>query len=271
MPETDTRALRIAVAGAAGRMGRRLVALIHEDATLRLASALEHESSPHVGADAGELAGVGRIGAAVAPSLIGTADVLVDFSTPAGVTHWLRACVETGTPYVTGVTGLSAEQDAQLDAAARRIAVLAAPNMSLGVNLLLRLVEQAARVLRDYDAEIIEAHHRFKKDAPSGTALALCRALQAGSDPPRDEVVHGRVGGDLSRPSRQIGVHALRAGDIIGRHDVIFSGLGETLTFSHAAHSRDTFVRGALLAARWIVGRPSGRYMMQDVLFSPPR
>jgi 4-hydroxy-tetrahydrodipicolinate reductase len=162
-------------------MGRRLIALIHEDSALQLSAALEQVDSPHLGADAGELAGVGRFGVPVASVWTGPTDVLVDFSTTAGVTHWLRACVDAQRPYLTGVTNLSAEQDAQIDTAGRSIAVLTAPNMSLGVNLLLRLVEQAARVLRDYDAEIVEAHHRFKKDAPSGTALALCRAVQAGT------------------------------------------------------------------------------------------
>ena len=266
MSEQNEHIVRAAVVGAAGRMGRRLIALAAEDDTVEVVSAVESAACPHAGADAGELAGIGRSGIKVSPELAGDPDVVIDFSLPAGTRHWLAACVRAGLPFVTGVTGFGDEHQAELAQAGRKIPLLVAPNMSRGINLLLRLVRDAAGVLRDYDVEIVETHHRFKRDAPSGTAKALGEAVQAGRDAPRDVVVHGRVGTDLDRPAGQIGIHSLRAGDVVGRHEVLFSAAGESLTLSHTAHSRDTFVRGALRAARWIVGKPAGCYSMQDVL-----
>lgn len=265
--ENDKRRVGIIVAGAAGRMGRRLIALAGEDRRFSLSAAVEHVHSEEVGKDAGELAGIGRSGIPVQDHTETEFDVLIDFSVPAGTMHWLDFCIARRRAFITGVTGLGAAQLAAIEKAAREIPVLAAPNMSLGVNLMLRLVREAAGVLRDYDVEIVESHHRFKRDAPSGTAQALLEAVRTGRDAREAQAVHGRHGGALDRPAGEIGMHSLRAGDIVGEHEVILSGLGETLTVGHRAHSRDTFVRGALCAAAWIADRPPGLYSMSDVLF----
>jgi 4-hydroxy-tetrahydrodipicolinate reductase len=266
MSEQNKHIVRAAIVGAAGRMGRRLIALAAEDDTIEVVSAVESAACPHLGADAGELAGIGKSGIRVCTELAGNPDVVIDFSLPDGTRHWLAACVRAGLPFITGVTGFETDHETAFAQAAQKIPVLVAPNMSLGVNLLLRLVQETAGVLRGYDVEIVEAHHRFKRDAPSGTADALRQAVQAGSHPPRGEVIHGRKGKELSRPEAQIAIHAVRAGDIVGRHEVLFGGPGESLSFTHTAHSRDTFVRGALRAAKWIIGQPAGCYSMQDVL-----
>lgn len=259
--------IRIIIAGAAGRMGRRLVALSREGALFQLAAALDREDGEHNGTDSGELSGIGKNNVPIQGRTEATFDVLIDFSTPAGTTHWLDFCLARRRAFVTGVTGLTEDHRQKFSDASQSIAVLAAPNMSPGVNLMLRLVRDAAAVLADYDAEIVETHHRFKRDAPSGTANALLDALRAGRESPDAAVVHGRAGAELDRPAGQIGIHSLRAGDVVGEHDVILSGLGETLTIRHRAHSRDVFVRGALRAAAWIVDQKPGLYSMNDVLF----
>jgi len=181
--------------------------------------------------------------------------------------HWLDFCLHKKRALVTGVTGLTPEHLDALEKASQQIPLLQAPNMSLGINLMLRLVRQAASALGDYDVEIVEAHHRFKRDAPSGTAGALRDAVAQGRDMNRPQVTHGRHGAELDRPAGQIGVHSLRGGDNVGEHEVLFCGLGETLALRHRAHSRDTFARGALRAASWIKHQPPGLYSMQDVLF----
>jgi 4-hydroxy-tetrahydrodipicolinate reductase len=258
---------RIAVTGAAGRMGRRIVALAVESKQFEIVAALDVAASGAVGQDAGELAGVGKLGVPVTTELRGSPQVVVDFSLPEGTMHWLAACVEAGLPLVSGTTGLSEQQSAAIDAAARSIPIIHSANMSVGVNVLLNLVAQAASLLgADYDIEVSEVHHRFKKDAPSGTAIALARSIcQALGKNYGEAAVLGRGGVAPRRPG-EIGMHALRVGDTVGEHTVYFGNLGETVTIGHSAHTRDTFVRGALRAAQWLAGKPAGRYTMADVL-----
>ena len=275
----------IAIHGAAGRMGRRLIALLTEDADLQLAAALEAPGQPVLGQDAGLLAGVTALGVPVtdklgAPGATGAAGatpaVLIDFTVPAGFRAAVKTCLEQakrGQPLalVVGTTGLGAEDHKLIDDAARSIAVLQAANMSLGVNLLLGLAAQvASRLGDDYDIEIVEAHHRFKADAPSGTALAIAQAVCNATGKSMDkDLVHGRhtpPGGHQVRKRGEIGMHAVRSGDVVGRHTISFGALGEELSLSHNASTRDVFARGALRAAKWLAGKPAGRYSMKDVL-----
>lgn len=262
---------RIAITGAAGRMGRRLIALASENSALGLAAALEGAGSPALGEDAGSLAGIKLLGVPVAASLASSADVLIEFSLPAGTLHWLNVCIEKKIPIVIGTTGQTADQLERIRAAAATIPIVKAANMSVGVNVLLRVAKLLGQSLdNSYDTEISETHHRFKVDAPSGTAIALKDAIIEGRKAAgREEspIVHGRQGHTGQRPAGEIGMHALRIGDTVGEHTVSFGNLGETITIGHSAHSRDTFAAGALRAAKWIVGRKPGLYDMQDVLF----
>jgi 4-hydroxy-tetrahydrodipicolinate reductase len=259
-------AINFAIAGAAGRMGRRIIALASADPELQCVAALEASGSSFLGKDAGELAGIGSCGVRVAANVETEFDVLIDFSTAAATCGWLDACERSGKPIVIGTTGHSEMERSCIAQASNRIAVLQAPNMSVGVNVMLGLVEQLARTLDPtYDVEIVEAHHRFKTDAPSGTAIALADAVARGRGG-APAVVHGRTGATGQRPSGQIGVHSLRIGNTVGEHSVSFGSLGETITIGHTAHSRDTFVAGALRAAKWIVGKPHGLYAMSAVL-----
>lgn len=260
--------IRIAVAGAAGRMGGRILALANTDARFESVAALEATGSPFVGLDAGERAGHGRLGLPIQDRTETEFDVLIDFSLPAGTVHWLDFCLAKRRPMVIGTTGHSADQLRAIQAAASEIAIVKASNMSVGINLLLGVAAQVAKALGDdYDIEIVESHHRFKADAPSGTALALVDAIvRATGRDPEGDVVYGRHGASGQRPPRQIGVHALRVGDTVGEHEVHFGNLGETITLKHSAHTRDTFAAGALRAAQWIVGREPGLYSMLDVL-----
>lgn len=267
-------AIKVVIVGAAGRMGRALIRCLARAAVpdLALAGAVDLWDSPERGQDAGRVAGAPDLGvpigcdlAAVAPN----ADVIVDFSGPHGTAGNAPRCAQWGKALVIGTTGLTAEQRASVMEAARAIPIVWSPNMSLGVNLLLDLVERTARALREkgYDIEIIERHHRLKKDAPSGTALALGQAAAAGYGwDPEASAVHGRHGVVGERPARQIGYHAVRGGDFIGDHTVLFAAEGECLELTHRATNRETFALGALRAARWVVGRPPGLYTMRDVL-----
>ena len=259
--------IKIAIAGAAGRMGRRLAALAIESRRFDVVSALEQAGSDAIGADVGSLAGIGTFGVKVSSRLEERPDVLVDFSLPEGTLQWLNACRKAGLAMVTGTTGLTDSQQAEIADAAGAIPIVRAVNMSVGMNVLLRIVAQVARALGDdYDVEITETHHRFKADAPSGTAIALAKAVCAalGRDYAESAVL-GR-GGQCPRKPGEIGMHAVRMGDTVGRHEVSFGSFGETVTLCHAAHTRDTYARGALRAAEWIVGRPPGLYSMQAVL-----
>ena len=259
--------VKVAIYGAAGRLGQRILALAHEDERIAVAAALEHAEHQALGADAGTVAGVSAIGLPLSSELPGEVDAAIDFSSPAGTRTALEQCVEKGCALVIGTTGLSEADHGRIDEAARSIPVLQAPNMSLGVNLLLELVGRVAQQLGpDYDIEIEEAHHRFKKDAPSGTAQALLEAIcrETGKDP-TESVTHGRSG-EQPRRDGEIGVHAKRLGGVVGEHTVRYAGLEEAVSLGHTAFSRDVFARGALQAARWLAVRPPGRYTMGDVL-----
>lgn len=254
--------------GAAGRMGKRIVALAYEEAVFSLVAALEHPKHPDLGKDAGLTAGIENLNVELSSELPATGDVMIDFSLPDAADASIRHCADNNIALVLGTTGLSAAQIELLRTAADRIAIVQATNMSLGMNLLFSLVGKVAKSLGvDYDIEIVEAHHRFKKDAPSGSALSLAEAIckETGRQYPND-LVHGRAGKDEQRTGGQIGMHAVRAGDIVGQHTVLYSTLGESVTIAHNAHTRDTFVRGALRAARWVVEQKPGLYSMQDVL-----
>ena len=258
---------RIAITGAAGRMGRRIAYLAHDDKRFELVSAMEMPGHEAMGTDVGVLCGAGPMGLAVSETLQGDPDVILDFSTPEGTVHWLRQARDRGVAMLIGTTGLTESQLAAVADAAGEIAIVQAPNMSVGVNLLFKLAGQVAKALGDdYDIEIVEAHHRFKKDAPSGTALGLARSIcDATGKEMAETLVHGR-GGACPRKGGEIGMHAVRLGDTVGEHSVHFGNLGETVTLSHSAHTRDTFVRGALRAAEWVAGRKPGLYSMLDVL-----
>ena len=259
---------KIAITGAAGRMGRRIAALAIESEQFDIAAATEAPGHPALGRDIGELAGVGAFGVPVTDGL-GEArpDVLIDFSLPEGTMAFLPVCRDRGMAMVIGTTGLTESQLAEIADAAGQIPIVRAANMSVGVNLLLKLVAEVAAALGDdYDIEIAETHHRFKKDAPSGTAIALARSIcDATGRDYGEAAVLGR-GGQQPRQKGEIGMHALRVGDTVGEHAVSFGNLGETVTLAHSAHTRDTFARGALRAAQWLAGKPAGLYDMQDVL-----
>ncbi len=251
---------KIAVNGAGGRMGQRLIALAAESDRFELVCAVEAADHPFIGQTIG--------GVAYTDRLVRQADVVVDFSLPAGTEAVIPAAMNDKTAMVIGTTGLSPHIQSAIDETANLVPIVQAPNFSVGVNVLLRLVATAAETLGDdYDIEIVEAHHRFKKDAPSGTALALAGSICEASGADIEEALqHGRSGGG-ARPSGQIGMHAIRLGDTVGEHAVHFGCLGETLTLAHSAHTRDTFAGGALRAAAWAVGKPPGKYTMADVLF----
>jgi len=260
--------IRLIVDGAAGRMGRRIVALASEDPEVKVVAGFEKAGFPELGKDLGFLAGIGDLGVTVTERREVAADVVVDFSAAESALDMIGWCAERGLAIVVGTTGLGEEGATRLDAAAKKVPCLMAPNMSLGVNVLLRVVADVAKALGDaYDVEIVEAHHRFKKDAPSGTALALGESVAAALGRKLAEVcVHGRKGMVGERSTKEIGFHAVRCGDVVGEHTVIFGGLGERIEVRHVASSRDTFVRGALRAAKFLAGKPPGRYTMADVL-----
>ncbi len=254
--------IRIAISGAGGRMGTRLVALaLEQPEHFHLVAALESAASPLLGRDCGA-------GVRISAELTTPADVLIDFSAPAGIRLLLETCRKKKVNMVIGTTGLTAADHALIDAAAAHIGILQAANTSLGVNVLLRMVADMARQLGEsYDIEIVEAHHNQKKDAPSGTALALAESIAKATGRSLDKhLVHGRHGPDALRVPGTIGMHALRMGDVVGEHTVYFATPGERVEIKHIASTRDTFVRGALQAARFISGKNPGRYSMADVL-----
>jgi 4-hydroxy-tetrahydrodipicolinate reductase len=258
----------IGVNGACGRMGLRIVQLAHEDKSLTLAAALEAAGHQLLHRDIGEVAGFGHLGVHILPDLPIELrlDVLIDFSSPEGSMTAVRTCAARRIPLVVATTGHSPEQRGEIEAAAHETAVLLAPNMSLAMNVLMKLLAQAAAALngRDFDVEICERHHRFKKDSPSGTALHLAQIVQKAMG--HQHVRHGREGLVGERPRDEIGIHAIRTGDNVGEHTVIFSTLGETLELTHRAHTRDCYARGALQAAKFLANRPAGWYSMSDVL-----
>ena len=262
--------LGIAVAGAAGRMGRSVIQAGVEAAGIRLAAALEMPGHDSAGIDAGLVAGVGELGVRIVdrPADLGPFDVLIDFTNPGSALAHLEECVRRGRPAVVGTTGFDASQRAAARELAGRVPVVLAPNMSVGVNLCFRLIENAAKALGDeVDIEIIEAHHRHKVDAPSGTALRMGEVVAGalGRDL-RECAVYGREGRTGERARATIGFETIRAGDIVGEHTVMFAGIGERIEITHRSSSRMNYAAGALRAARWVRGRSAGLYDMQDVL-----
>ena len=261
--------ISLGIAGAAGRMGRRLIALAAEQpAAFKLVAAIDAPGCPELGKDAGTVAGVAANGVAITATLGGSPQVMVDFSVAAATRSLLRQCLEKNLALIIGTTGLTPDDHVLIDVAARTIPVLQATNTSLGVNVLLNIAAQVARQLGDaYDIEIVEAHHNQKKDAPSGTALSLAEAIchATGRDMARD-LTHGRVGHDALRKKGTIGMHAVRMGDVVGEHTIYFAAAGERIELKHVATTRDTLVRGALRAAVFIATAKPGRYTMADAL-----
>ncbi|HEU4437715.1 MAG TPA: 4-hydroxy-tetrahydrodipicolinate reductase [Methylomirabilota bacterium] len=261
----------VVVAGAAGRMGSRLVALLQDDPELRLVAALEAPGHPALGRDAGESAGVGRVSVPITDDVeaaIGKGRILIEFSVPEASLAHARVVARQGGRAVIGTTGFTPAQRDELARLGREAPLLVSPNMSVAVNVAFRVLADMARLLGDdYDVEIVETHHRFKKDAPSGTALRMAEvvAQALGRDLPRTAVYdrHDRL---AERTRKEIGIAALRSGDVVGEHTVSFGSLGERLELTHRAHSRDNFARGALRAARFIATAKPGLYSMQDVL-----
>jgi 4-hydroxy-tetrahydrodipicolinate reductase len=261
----------VVVAGAAGRMGSRLVALLQSETELRLIAALEAPGHPALGRDAGESAGVGRLGVPIGADVeaaLGKDRILIEFSVPEASLDHVRLVGRHGGRAVIGTTGFTPAQREELAQIGRGTPLLVSPNMSVAVNVAFKVLADMARMLGDdYDVEIVETHHRFKKDAPSGTALRMAEvvAQALGRDLGKTAVYdrHDRL---AERTRTEIGVVALRSGDVVGEHTVSFGSLGERLELTHRAHSRDNFARGALRAARFIATAPPGLYSMQHVL-----
>jgi 4-hydroxy-tetrahydrodipicolinate reductase len=259
---------RVAINGAAGRMGRRLIALGSADPELQIVAALERAGHPELGQDAGPLAGVPALGVALTAALNAEADVLVDFSLPAGAEAATDLCLQHGLPLVMATTGLEEPQKRRLHAAAEKIPIVWAPSMSLAVNLTMKLATIAASVLKNAsggaDVEIIERHHRFKKDSPSGTALRFGELIAA--EMGQTKQTHGREGVVGERPHGEIGYHAVRAGDNPGEHTILFGLLGESIELTVRATNRDCYALGAFAAAKFVARQKPGLYTMNDVL-----
>ena len=260
--------LKIAVHGAAGRMGQRVTALTIADPELQLAAALEYASCPRLGEDAGEVCGSGKSGVAISAELIDRVDAVIDFSLPEAIDGILAVCEERKIPLVIATTGFTDEQRAKIAAAAQSTPIVMAPSMSMAVNLVMKLVADAARVLKDnadgVDVEIIERHHRFKEDAPSGTALHFGKIVA--EEMGQEDHIHGRSGRPGKRPHSEIGYHALRTGDNVGEHTIVFGMMGETIDLTVKGHTRDSYAYGALAAAKFVVSQGAGLYSMKDVL-----
>ncbi len=261
--------IRLAVAGATGRMGRCVLEMASRDERFEIAAALTEVGCSMVGSGMR----CGDVDVPIVEKLETPCDVLIDFTVAAGTMAWLEVCVDRGIPMVTGVTGHTDNQLARIHAAADRIAILKAANFSVGINVILKIVGRLVKELGEgYDVELVEAHHRGKVDAPSGTALALVDELLAATGRERsDNVTFGRRGPGRSdgcrvgqRPAGQIGIHSVRMGEVVGRHEIHFSGPGETVTLRHEAHSRSAFAAGALRAAAWIIDQQPGYYTMRD-------
>ena len=275
---------KLVVVGAAGRMGRRIISLAIDAGQFDIIGAVEKQDHPDIGKDAGLVAAVETINVKIDSAYPAGANMVIDFSQPAAVDETIDYCLKNTVALVLGTTGLSDEQKNKIKSASAKIPLIYATNMSVGMNVLFALAGKVASMLAppqngmsrssfgarrgdEFDTEIIEQHHRFKKDAPSGSALTLAENIcKATGKKFPDCITCGRSGKDALRGKGTIGIHAVRAGDITGKHDVIFSTLGETVTLSHTAHSRDTFARGALRAANWLVGKKPGLYSMTDVL-----
>ena len=263
--------INIAVMGAAGRMGRCLINVCHQSESCQLSAAIEHSGNPLLGNDAGDIAGIGALNVKLVDKLSDVADqfdVLIDFSSTETTLDNLAFCIAHNKKIVIGTTGFSDEQKQHISDAAKRISVMFAPNMSVGVNLCFKLLDMAARVLGDdVDIEIIEAHHRHKVDAPSGTALRMGEVVADALGRNLDDcAVYGREGNTGERDRKTIGFETIRAGDIVGDHTVMFAAEGERVEITHKASSRMTFANGAVRAAIWLQDQDAGLYDMQDVL-----
>ncbi len=260
--------LKLAIHGAAGRMGQRLIALAAADPQLEIVAALESRKHPRLGEDAGVIAGVAPLDVPLTASWDGKLDAVIDFSVPKAAIHVLDQCLASRIPLVLATTGLTEQQESQVTAAADQIPLLWAPNMSLAVNLTMKLAEIAAQALarqgESVDVEILERHHRFKEDAPSGTALAFGQIIAAAMGQTTHR--HGRQGRPGPRPADEIGYHAIRVGDNPGEHSIIFATLGETVELRVAASNRDAYALGALAAAKFLHDKSPGLYSMNDVL-----
>ena len=261
----------VIIAGAAGRVGRALIAAVLSEPGLALAGAVEAPGHPALGQDAGGLAGIAGLGLTVTsdlPALLAPGRVLIDFTSPAATMQNLKACAAASVAVVAGTTGLSSEQREEAKALARKIPIVLAPNMSVGVNLLFHLVKEAARILGPgFDIEIVEVHHRLKKDAPSGTAIRLAEVAAEGRGwSLKESARYCREGLVGERPDKEIGIQTIRGGDIVGDHTVLFAGAGERIEIIHRAQSRDPLARGAARAGKWVAKMPPGMYDMQDVL-----
>ncbi|MFT7653463.1 MAG: 4-hydroxy-tetrahydrodipicolinate reductase [Limisphaerales bacterium] len=268
---SNSESLRVAVTGAAGRMGKTLIQAINEATDLALGAAFEHPDSPAVGKDAGEGAGVGSLDVSIGadPSTaVDDFDVVIDFTVPAATLGLAKICAEHNKAMVIGTTGFSDEQLAELEAVKQSIPVFMAPNMSVGVNLMFKLIEMAAQTLGDeVDVEIMEVHHRHKVDAPSGTAVRMGEILAdtLGRDLEQD-AIYGRQGITGARERKTIGFSTMRGGDIVGEHTVMFAAEGERIELTHRAQSRMNFAQGALRAVRFVHNQPAGGYDMQTLL-----
>lgn len=247
-------------------MGKRVCDLTHQDASVVLSAAIASPKSRSLNQDVGLVAGFGNCGVLIASEPSATVDAAIDFSEAEAALEFGRWCATSGIPLVVATTGFTPDQRKDLESLSKKIPLLIAANCSLVVNVLLKLTEEAGRILagRDFDVEIVERHHRFKADAPSGTALAFARILQKEMSLPVQK--HGREGITGVRPRNEIGLHAVRAGDNVGEHTVIFSTIGETMELVHKGHSRDSYAKGAIAAAKFLVGKPPGLYTMADVL-----
>lgn len=257
-----------AIAGSAGRMGRMLIEAVQKSEDGVLAAALEHADSPFIGRDAGELVGA-ACGVKITADLsaLQGCDVLIDFTRPEGTLEHLKACQQHKVGIIIGTTGFDAAGKAAIEAASQHIPVVFAPNMAVGVNAVFKLLDVAARILNEgYDIEVIEAHHRHKVDAPSGTALRMGEVVANAAGLSLDDAVYGREGHTGERPAREIGFSTIRGGDIVGDHTVLFAGLGERIEITHKSASRMPYASGSLRAARFMRGKQNGLFDMQDVL-----
>ena len=261
--------IRIGLNGAAGRMGKRISSLIHIDKSIKLGLALEHDKHTELGKDMGVLNGEGTMGITLTSQFINDhLDSLIDFSNPEASVKMAHLCAKNKIAYIMGTTGASEAQLAEIKSLSTQIPVLIGSNMSIGVNLLFKFAAQIAKALGDeYDIEIIEKHHRYKKDAPTGTAISIAQSIADEIKRDMKEVgVYGREGQAGERTQKEIGIHAIRAGDIVGEHTIIYGALGETIELTHKAHTRDTFASGAVKAGKWLAGKKPGLYTMYDVL-----
>jgi 4-hydroxy-tetrahydrodipicolinate reductase len=261
--------VRAIVVGAAGKMGARIIHLIKETPSMKLARAVERPDHPSIGKDIGDVTGLGKTGVVLEGSLKKEGgDVIINFSSPQASVESLEFAKEAGLAIVIGTTGLNSEQMNKVKELSKNVRCVLAPNMSVGVNVMFRIVQEVARVLGpEYDIEILEAHHRLKKDSPSGTAVKLGELISSSIGRDFGKVgIYGRKGMVGERTKDEIGMQVIRAGDIVGEHTVLFGGIGERLEITHRAHSRDNFARGAVRAALWVVNQPNGLYDMQDVL-----